>query len=60
MELIDAMGMPREQRYSGKGFSEIQNPERTGIDITSETRIVKENGEYVAYIPVNIDGSITI
>ena len=60
MELIDAMGMPREQRYSGKGFSEIQNPERTGIDITTETRIVKENGEYVAYIPVNIDGSITI
>lgn len=60
MELIDAMGMDREQRYSGKGFSEIQNPERTGIDITSETRIIKENGEYVAYIPVNVDGNITI
>lgn len=59
-ELTDALGMERDFAHSGKGWSDKLNPEEASmkINFTGNTVINEEDGEFVAYIPVDIDGFI--
>ena len=61
-ELLDAIGVDREQKYAGKGWSAKTNPERgeDWIDICDNITYANEDGEIVAYIHLDIDGDITI
>ena len=61
-ELLDAIGVEREQKYSGKGWSAKTNPEHgeDWIDICDNITYANEDGEIVAYINLDIDGDITI
>lgn len=59
-ELTDALGMERDFTHSGKGWSDKLNSEEASIKINfaGNTVINEEDGEFVAYIPVDIDGFI--
>lgn len=59
-EVTDALGMERDLTMSGKGWSEKLDPEEGSIKINfaGNTYINEEDGEFVAYIPVDIDGFI--
>lgn len=59
-EVTDSLGMERDLTMSGKGWSEKLNAEDAcmKINFAGNTYINEEDGEFVAYIPVDIDGFI--
>ena len=59
-ELTDGFGAPRDLNHAGKGWSEKLNDEEACIKINfaGNSYINNEDGECVAYIPLDIDGFI--
>lgn len=59
-ELCDCLDISRDLRYSGKGWSEKIDPEMIELKLNlNNVTIEEEDGEYVGYIPLTIDGMIS-
>lgn len=63
-ELTDGLGLERVEGTGGKGWSEKVDSDRIGADIANYIKshlfITMEDGNYVAYIDLGIDGMVTI
>lgn len=59
-EVCDCLDIERDLRFSGKGWSEKLDPEMIELKLNlNNVTIEEEDGEYVGYIPLTIDGMIS-